>query len=131
MNNSQNIKIKHSGIKYKNWIDWRHIPDDKFKNSILTHNHPNGSGLSLADIKLFVYMQLREVRAVTANGTVYSMKNIGINSKKRLDLIKTIKNQEKFVDNIYGNVDASFKDALVFKLIFKEMAESIEYVKYI
>ncbi len=76
-------------------------------------------------------MQLREVRAVTANGTVYSMKNIGINSKKRLDLIKTIKNQEKFVDNIYGNVDASFKDALVFKLIFKEMAESIEYVKYI
>ena len=96
LNNAKKIEIKHQGKKYPDYIDWNHIPTPKFKGSTLTHNHPTSSGLSLADIKVFITFKLREIRAVGKNGTVFSMTNISIDVKRKDDLLDIIETQEKF-----------------------------------
>ena len=52
LNNAKKIEIKNVTQKAKSQISWRHIADEKFVNSTITHNHPGGSGLSLADVSL-------------------------------------------------------------------------------
>lgn len=53
-----------------------------FKGNILTHNHPNGTPFSVADIKMACETSLVEMRAVSKNGTfVMNLKDGGEFSK--------------------------------------------------
>ncbi len=131
VNNAKKIEIKHTGKKYKSSIDWNHIPKQKFKGSTLTHNHPSGSGLSLKDVKLFIKTELREIRAVTPNGTVYSMKNIKISVKKNRELLRFIKKEEEIVQIEYKDLGKYYQDAIVFQKVYNEMKDLIEYTHYI
>jgi hypothetical protein len=47
----------------------------KLRGSIVTHIHPNGSSFSIADLKLFFTQDIKELRAVCSDGTVFSMRN--------------------------------------------------------
>ncbi|KIX20557.1 hypothetical protein SY27_11635 [Flavobacterium sp. 316] len=47
----------------------------KMRKAVVTHNHPGGSGLSISDIKTFLQGNLHEIRAVTPDGSVFSIKN--------------------------------------------------------
>jgi len=48
--------------------------DQPLSGRILTHNHPDGANLSLSDVKTAVRKGVQEIRAVTPDGTVYSLK---------------------------------------------------------
>lgn len=48
----------------------------KMKGAVLTHNHPNGSGFSEADLGITVNAGIKEMRAVHSNGA-YSLKEVG------------------------------------------------------
>ena len=127
VNNANKIEIKHTGKKYRSSINWNHIPKLKFKGSTLTHNHPSGSGLSLTDVKLFLKTELREIRAITPNGSVYSMKNLSISNKYKEDLLDLIKKEEKIVQSEYKNLGKYYQEAIVFKKIYNEMKDMVEY----
>ncbi|SNR17720.1 hypothetical protein [Tenacibaculum jejuense] len=45
-----------------------------FKGAIYTHNHPNFTRFSNADIKTFLQYQLKEMRAINTDGIIYSIK---------------------------------------------------------
>ena len=47
------------------------------KKIILTHNHPNSTGISTDDIKLMFQLQLGGIRAIGKDGSIYFVKNIG------------------------------------------------------
>ncbi|MBB4807400.1 hypothetical protein HNP38_002704 [Chryseobacterium defluvii] len=129
VNNAKKIEIKDVTQKAKSQISWRHISDEKFVSSTITHNHPSGSGLSLADIKMFIGTRLNEIRAVTPEGTVYSMKNKGISEKKVSDLLEKIEDQEKFAEATFPNA-SQYIDAYVFRIIWDDIKDLVDYVHY-
>ncbi|MDC8006033.1 hypothetical protein POV27_18420 [Aureisphaera galaxeae] len=131
LNNARKIEIKHQGKKYPDYIDWSHVPSSKFKGSTLTHNHPNSSGLSLADVKVFLNFELREIRAIGKNGTIFSMINVGITTKRRKDLLDLIDSQEAFARQTFTDAGTYFQEAYVFRQVYDAMKGSVDYVKYI
>lgn len=131
LNNAKKIEISKVTQKAKSSISWGHIPDEKFINSTITHNHPSGSGLSLADIKMFIGTKLNEIRAVTPEGTIYSIKNKLITDKKRFELLDKIEEQEKFAKATFPNTDGYFIDAYVFRVIWNDIKDLVEYTHYI
>ena len=130
LNNAKKIEIKKVTQKKESSINWGHISDEKFVKSIITHNHPNGSGLSLADIKMFIGTRLSEVRAVTPEGTVYSIKNKGITDRLGKELIDKIEKQEKFAKATFPNAE-EFLDAYVFRVIWEDIKDLVEYIHYV
>lgn len=131
LNNAKKIEIKKVTQKLVNKIKWDHISIEKFVKSIITHNHPHGSSLSLADLKLFISTRLNEIRAVTPEGTVYSMKNIGITEKKAFQLFDKIEELEKHYKTTYPNVEDYFLETIIFKEVWKDMEGLVEYVHYV
>jgi gas vesicle protein len=95
VNNAKKLELKHSGKKYQSKIDWSNNSLDQFVGSTITHNHPNGSGLSLADVQMFLYQELREIRAVCKDGTVYSMKHTKTTDDIRINLKTSLESIEK------------------------------------
>ncbi len=130
LNNAKNIEIKQVTQKLESSISWQHVSNEKFVKSIITHNHPSGSGLSLADLKMFIGTRLNEIRAVTPEGTIYSMKNIGISKDKAYELIDKIEKQEKFAKAAFPDAE-DFLDAYVFRVIWGDIKNLVEYVHYV
>ncbi|MFC3160296.1 hypothetical protein ACFOEQ_19090 [Chryseobacterium arachidis] len=123
VNNARNIKQRHVGEKFPDYIVWDNIPSTYFKGSKITHFHPNGSGLSLADIWMFITCELLEIRAFGPTGTVYSMKNLGLPDKVVEELWDMIQMQE-----VLG---ASLNEGKAFKQLWKKMEPYVEYSKYV
>ncbi|MBW3520680.1 hypothetical protein [Chryseobacterium sp. NKUCC03_KSP] len=124
-------------------IIWPNRIIEKLENCIVTHNHPNGSGLSIADLKFFLSNKLTEIRAVKPDGSVFSLKNGKIlngenakfiNYEDDLDLIlKNIKRIEKDYTMMYkfsvGNTEKI--DARMFNEIFDLIKDKITYTHYV
>ncbi|MEM6685400.1 MAG: hypothetical protein AAF617_06345, partial [Bacteroidota bacterium] len=70
-NEEKNLFIIHEGEKYPDYVDWKYLDDDVFPGSVLTHNHPNNSGLSLTDVEMFLLNDLKEIRAIGKNGDIF------------------------------------------------------------
>jgi len=130
VNNAKKIEIKDVTQKAKSQISWKHISDEKFVKSTITHNHPSGSGLSLADIKMFIGTRLNEIRAVTPEGTVYSMKNKAISESIADDLIEKIEREEIFAEATFPNASA-YIDAYVFRIVWDDIKNLVDYVHYV
>lgn len=84
------------------------------KNAILTHNHPQGTSLSLEDIKYFMYNGLKELRAVTKEYT-FSLTGKTVNAVEEFKALEakipTIVKQLKkeIADSIINDTDC-FED---------------------
>lgn len=61
----------------------------------------------------------------------YCMKNIGISEKKALELIEKIETQEKFAKAIFPNATDFFKEAHVFRVVWDDIKDLVEYTHYI
>ncbi|WP_294250404.1 hypothetical protein [uncultured Chryseobacterium sp.] len=73
-----NKRTKYKDYHTSNLPDQVIWPDriiENLEGCIVTHNHPNGSGLSIADLKFFLSNKLTEIRAVRPDGSVFSLKN--------------------------------------------------------
>lgn len=78
-----------------------------------THNHPNNSALSDGDVSTLVHAEMLEIRAVTRNGFVYSLRRIGTTEKtnqfakdyKNLGYAHAMKNASSDWDNGRGNME--------------------------
>ncbi|OCK50469.1 hypothetical protein BA768_04760 [Chryseobacterium sp. CBo1] len=95
----------------------------KMINSIVTHNHPRGFDLSIADILTLLRNNLAEIRAVTSNGDVFSMKYKGklINKDKLIDDIEEI--QKDFTKN-GGSLEDEFEQ------VYNAIKNDVEYIHY-
>jgi hypothetical protein len=100
---------------------------DIAKDSIFTHNHPNNGPFSWQDFDTAINFDMKEIRAVAPNGTVYSMQR-GINGWNKVDdMYDLFKNAQEEVRNdpeaqLYfrsGNANA------VWDLLFNNIAEKI------
>jgi len=129
-NEAKRIELKYEG-SLPGKVKWYNLPDTKLKGSTLTHNHPKSLGLSLADIKEFLRLELQEIRAIGKNGDIFSMKNIGITVEKRRILMDLIKKEEKYAKDVYHAVDLYYQEAYVFKKAWDVMKDNVEYIKFI
>ena len=124
-------------------IIWPNRIIENLEGCIVTHNHPNGSGLSIADLKFFLSNKLTEIRAVRPDGSVFSLKNGKIlsvdsvnfiNYEDDLDLIlKRIKMIEKDYTMMYKfSIDNTEKiDAKMFNEIFDLIKDKVTYTHYV
>jgi len=106
----------------------------KMKNAVVTHNHPAGGSLSPADIKLFLKVGMKEVRAKCPDGSVFSLKNKGVRlgNKEADNIIKKIKNE---LEISYGGIsDKIIKQRFEADLLMKELksrfGDKIDYIHY-
>jgi hypothetical protein len=114
----------------------------KAKNGelILTHNHPKGSSISYEDIHGFVNMELNEIRAVTKDGTVYSLRKIDVLPEKRVYNEKTadirnyiMKKYASLVEDVNSSrsVEANnMLKQLYADELLKYLGKSVEYIKF-
>ena len=77
------------------------------RDNTLTHNHPSSNTFSSDDVNLIVSSGLHEIRAVTPEGTVYSLtRNYGIGEAIPTSYMKFGGNYKKAVDKyVKGTVD--------------------------
>lgn len=97
----------------------------KMRKAVVTHNHPGGSGLSISDIETFLQGNLHEIRAVTPDGSVFSIKNKSLNSKEMRSILS-------YIDDIkldYAKKGGSRQDE--FDEIYNLIKDKIEYLHYI
>ncbi len=142
LNRRTKFKMHHTS----NLVDEIKWPDNilkRIENCVVTHNHPSGSGLSIADLKFFISNKLTELRAVGPNGSVFSLRNGNIldhNTIKALDynkdLVKLDKNikaiEKKYVLNYKFAVGNTYRiDAKVFNEIFDLIKDKVTYTHYI
>ncbi|MBB4807398.1 hypothetical protein HNP38_002702 [Chryseobacterium defluvii] len=78
---------------------------------------------------MFIGTWLNEIRAVTPEGTVYSMKNKAISDKLSKELIEKIKNEEDFAKASFPNA-TDFIDAYVFRIVWDDIKNLVDYVHY-
>ncbi|MBQ3311678.1 hypothetical protein IJG72_06335 [bacterium] len=85
----------------------------KMNNKIFTHNHPSGNVFSSDDLfSGFAKASLRELRAVTPDGTVYSLKPMeGSNIKKLLPEFE--QTEKKALRTFKESVDRKFKFGMI------------------
>jgi SPP1 gp7 family putative phage head morphogenesis protein len=76
--NKGNIVYRKDGNKEQIELDFDSAKD-KLSNNIVTHNHPASNRFSDGDISSFVAYDMQELRAVTKEGNIYSIKKIGNN----------------------------------------------------
>jgi len=90
--------------------------------NIFTHNHPNGQSFSVGDVDIMLTTDLREMRAVTANGDVARMIRTGPKvSKKRMKEIEDIARKEA------KRIAGELRVAMVKKEITKEQANAEQW----
>lgn len=93
---------------------------DYLKNNIFTHNHPSflngkakrGSSFSYADIHLSCSHNIKEVRAVSADGMTYSMTGAG-----RWPTTDTLREEYVLTENVmkdyfYGKINSAIKEGI-------------------
>lgn len=78
---------------------------------------------------MFIGTRLNEVRAVTPEGTVYSMKNKGISDRLSKGLLEKIDSQEKFAKATFPAA-SDFIDSYVFRAIWEDIKDLVDYVHY-
>jgi hypothetical protein len=66
-NKRTKYKVHHTS-NLPDEIIWPDRILENIEGCIVTHNHPNGSGLSIADLKFFLANKLTEIRAVRPDG---------------------------------------------------------------
>lgn len=121
-------------------------PDSILKNienCIVTHNHPKGTGLSIADLKFFLSNKLVQLRAIGPDGNVFSLRNGKIIDKNNINFIDYEKDL-LLLDESIKMIEASYKDAYkfavdntsridakVFNAIFDLIKDKVTYVHFI
>lgn len=98
--NGEVILNKTTGHEF--YIDFTWDDLANVKDTIFTHNHPSASSFSPDDIKFMIRNQLKEIRAVTKQGT-YSMVNNYSTSLRQLN--RAIKEGLKDEFTQFGSVD--------------------------
>ena len=92
-------------------------------DAIVTHNHPRGFDLSITDILMLLRNNLAEVRAVTPNGDIFSMKFTG----RMRDKEKIIKKIEE-IQADFTKKGGSLEDE--FEQVYKVIKNDVEYIHY-
>jgi len=105
------------------------------KNAIITHNHPNGSRFSNDDIRWFLELELKELRAIGDNGIVFSLKRKGKINKSMIDnIFDELEEQKSKIASdliLEGNRDFDKIDNLLEDFEEKFLLERInEFVEY-
>lgn len=132
-----NPKTKKADVHTSNLSDRIIWPDRlrlKARNSILTHNHPGGTGLSIADIHFFVQNRLREIRAVTPDGEVFSITwKKTPNSKEYGRISSILKEIEKDFElsRLFSVGDEAVSIKREFEAVYKALEDKIDYIHYI
>jgi hypothetical protein len=106
-----------------------HIPLGEFqhlaKDAIFTHNHPGNGWMSLEDIQVAIDFNLAEMRAVTPNGKIFSLKRGGDGWQAALVKREAIKVQDILRrDDDFKKLFQMDRDAAT-ELYFKKIAERI------
>ncbi|MFL0088184.1 hypothetical protein V2550_05875 [Tenacibaculum maritimum] len=124
-------------------ISWPDYILNNIKNSIVTHNHPLGTGLSIDDLKFFMSNKLVELRAIGPNGNVFSIKNgkiIDENNIKFIDYKRELGKLWNAIEEIEENYAFAYSisvgntkriDAKVFNEIFNLIKDKVTYTHYI
>ena len=95
----------------------------KILDAIVTYNHPRGFDLSITDILMLLRNNLAEVRAVTPNGDVFSMKYTDRIRDKREIIRKIEEIQEKKKKN-GGSLEDEFEQ------VYNAIKDHVEYIHY-
>lgn len=141
-NKRTKYKVHHTS-NLPDQIIWPNSIISELEGCIVTHNHPNGSGLSIADLKFFLSNKLTEIRAVRPDGSVFSLRNGKILSAENAKFIdyktelKKINESIKEIEKDYkmmrkfsvGNTDVA--DAEMFNNIFDLIKDKVEYTHYV
>jgi len=113
----------------------------QMKDNILTHNHPLGGAFSDADVKLMLYMDLDEIRAVGKNAK-YSMKidKSILNTKTKDEVWQEIYNYYYIYDlQYYGELDIKLANGELteeycnlnhMKLVWEKVQEICPFLKF-
>jgi hypothetical protein len=116
-----------------NRILWPNRLIRKMRGGVLTHNHPKGTGLSFADLETFVSTRLKEIRAVTPTGEIFSVtwkQKPSIN--EFIDLNKEIKEMnDQF--NLARSISVGDEAVAIkreFEALYKLLEEKINYIHY-
>lgn len=127
---NQNTKFTASHTSnLENTIKWPSRIIMRIRQSIVTHNHPKGFGLSSTDIKFFFIYDLKELRAVTEKNGVFSL--------KIKDGVKIRPLEKK---DILGEIDTILKKSVAddsitrdqeFDAIFELLKGKVDYINYI
>jgi hypothetical protein len=97
-------------------------------DAIITHNHPTGSSLSGPDIISFLSVNLREIRAVCPDGSIFSFQRIGniLSKEERISLVKKVMTEL----SKYENVDAFYLSRLEGEIYIEELLKMKDRFKY-
>lgn len=77
----------------------------------LTHNHPGSSQFSTEDVQTFVRRDLKEIRAVGSNGTIYSLKRTSVEDS--INDWELRKKQFDFIDKFHSQRQKAYAKARV------------------
>jgi hypothetical protein len=108
------------------------------KGSTLTHNHPNFTRFSNSDIKLFLRVQLEEIRAINTQGIIYSLrlkKGARISKKEvNKELLKLSVNKQKWINDLFLDIsiprDKRFLDILEESYLLHTFGDILDYRIY-
>lgn len=99
-----------AGDEHSVHIDPRYL---QTPGGVMTHNHPDndfGGTLSMQDLKVFANSQLGEIRAISEQGNVYSLK-AGPNAD-RAGLARWVKAEQKLMQrNFQRSYDSAYRQA--------------------
>ena len=116
------------------------FPDGILKNlfnTIVTHNHPKGTGLSIGDLKFFLRYRLVELRIKCPDGSVFSIKNGNfddINNIKSIDHdndLELLEARIEHIENKYSDLKKSDYYKKVFEEVFDLVKDKVRYEHYI
>ena len=92
-----NVVFENSGEPNRVYVE-----DDKVKGNILTHNHPNTSRLSNADIKNHIMGSAYQTRATTVEGNVFSLTTIDESKLVGIDIDEFTNELNKIDGSIFS-----------------------------
>ena len=141
-NKRTKFKAQHTS-ELKDEISWPSYILNNIEACIVTHNHPKGTGLSIADLKFFMSNRLVELRAVGPDGSVFSLRNGNIIDGSNIKFIdfendlETLSRKIKLIEKKYklsyqfAVGDTNRIDAKVFNEIFALIKDKVTYTHYI
>jgi polyhydroxyalkanoate synthesis regulator phasin len=122
-----NIKSSKTNFWTSNLKGSVFLPDDfiplSFRN-IISHNHPLSSGFSIKDITNFFQLNLKELRAVTPDGEVFSLTGRKLTAVDRKILLDNIKEISLKHSKTNGSRQAEFDE------IYDIINDKISYIQY-
>jgi len=132
LNKNTRLEVTHTS-RLPDRINWPDRILIKIRQAIVTHNHPGGSGLSIADIEFFLSNRLNEIRAVTPDGGVFSLKNVSLKTLEKNDiLVKIEKLKVKFnLARTISVIDTKVTNQREFQEVFDLIKDKVTYTHYI